>query len=214
MVVNEKKSGKLRISVDPNKYVKREYYQLATQEDITCRLAGVKYFSKLDANQGFWQIPLDNESSYLTTFNTPHGKYHFTVIPFGFNFAQEVFHRTVNDKFAENSGCFPDIDDILVVGKTLAEHDSSLKKVLDSVREINIILNKEKCQFRLKQIDYLGETLTQEDVKPDNQEIKAILEYRTPECEADVLSLLGMVKFYSQVFTKSLRSYNTTQATY
>ena len=69
MVVNEKKSGKLRICVDPkdlNKHVKREYYQLPTQEDITCRLAGVKYFSKLDANQGFWQIPLDNESSYLT----------------------------------------------------------------------------------------------------------------------------------------------------
>ena len=58
MVVNEKKSRKLRICVDPkdlNKYVKRGYYQLPTQEDITCRLAGVKYFSKLNANQGFWQ---------------------------------------------------------------------------------------------------------------------------------------------------------------
>ena len=44
VVVNEKKSGKLRICVDPkdlNKYVRREYYQLPTQEDITCRLAGV-----------------------------------------------------------------------------------------------------------------------------------------------------------------------------
>ena len=123
-----KKSGKLRICVDPkdlNMYVKRENYQLPTQEDITCRLAGVKYFSKLDAYQGFWQIPLDNESSYLTTFNTPHGRYHFTVIPFGFNFAHEVFHRTVNDKFADISGSFTDIDDILVVGKTPCKFEES-----------------------------------------------------------------------------------------
>ena len=197
MVVNEKKSGKLRICVDPkdlNKYVKRECYQLPTQEDITCRLAGVKYFSKLDANQGFWQIPLDNESSYLTNFNTPHGRYRFTVVPFGFNFAQEVFYRTVNDKFADTSGCFTDIDDILVVGKTLAEHDANLKKVLDRVREINMTLNKEKCQFRLTQISYLGETVTQEGVN---------LEYRTPERKADVLSLLrNMLHFTGNRFTR------------
>ena len=87
MVVNEKMSGKFRICVDPKDLTKREYYQLPTQEDITCRLARVKYFSKLDAEQGFWQIPLDNDSSYLTTFNAPHGRYHFNVILFGFNFA-------------------------------------------------------------------------------------------------------------------------------
>ena len=175
---------------------------MPTQEDITCRLAGVTYFSKLDANQGFWQIPLDNESSYLKTFNTPYGRYSFTVIPFGFNFAQEVFHRTVNDKFADISGCFTDIDDMLVVGKTLAEHDANLKKVLDRVREIDMTLNIEKCQFRLTQIDYLGETLTLEGVKPDNQKIKVILEYRTPECKADVLSLLRMVNFISKFAPK------------
>ena len=63
-------------------------------------------------------------------------------------------------------------------------------------------LNKEKCQFCLTQINYLGETLTQEDVKPDNQKIKAILEYHTPKCKADVLSLLGMVNFIAKFAPK------------
>ena len=48
----------------------------------------------------------------------------------------------------------------------------------------------------------MGETLTQEGVKPDNQKIKAILEYRTPECKADVLSLLGMVNFIAKFAPK------------
>ena len=90
----------------------------------------------------------------------------------------------------------------MIVGKTLAEHDANLKKVLDRVREIDMTLKKEKCQFRLTQIDYLGETLTQEGVKPDNQKIKTILEYRTPECKADVLSLLGMVNFIAKFAPK------------
>ena len=77
-----------------------------------------------------------------------------------------------------------------------------MKKVLDRVREIILTLNKEKCQFRLTQIDHLGETLTQEDVKPENQTIKAILEYRTPECKTDVLSLLGMVNFIARFAPK------------
>ena len=52
MVVNENRSGKLRICIDPrdlNKAILREHYQLPTQQEITSRLTGAKYFSKLDA---------------------------------------------------------------------------------------------------------------------------------------------------------------------
>lgn len=101
---------------DLNSAIHREHYQLPTQQEITSRLAGAKYFSKLDAKSGFWQMPLDEESSYLTTFNTPFGRYRFTVIPFGAVFAQEVFHRTVNEKFKDIAGCKTDVDDILVWG--------------------------------------------------------------------------------------------------
>jgi hypothetical protein len=57
MVMNEKRTGKLRICIDTrklNKALLREHYQLPTQEEITSRLAGAKYFSKLDAMSGFW----------------------------------------------------------------------------------------------------------------------------------------------------------------
>ena len=83
MVVNEQQSGKLIICIDPkdlNNATHREHYQLPTQKEITSRLAGAKCFSELDAKSGYWQMPLDEESSYLTTLNTPFGRYRFTVI--------------------------------------------------------------------------------------------------------------------------------------
>ena len=76
MVVVEKPHDKLRICLDPqhlNKAIKREHYQPPTIKDITTRMANAKRFSKLDANHGYWQNPLDPESQLLTTFNTSFG---------------------------------------------------------------------------------------------------------------------------------------------
>ena len=66
MVVVEKPTGGLKICLDPidlNKAIKREYYQLPTFEEIINRLSGAKLFTKLGANNGYWQMPLDEESS-------------------------------------------------------------------------------------------------------------------------------------------------------
>ena len=74
LVVVEKPDGSIRLCLDPrdlNKVVKREHYQLPTFEEIATRLSGAHYFSKLDANKGYWQIPLDEASSKLTVFSTP-----------------------------------------------------------------------------------------------------------------------------------------------
>ena len=180
MVVNEKRCGKLRICIDPrdlNNAILREHYQLPTQQEIASRLTVAKYFSKLDATSGFWQMPLDEESYFLTTFNTPFGRYRFTVVPFGVVFAQEVFHKTVHDQFRDIPGCETDIDDILIWGRTIDEHDGNLEHLLNRVSQITMKLSREKCQFRQTEITYLGECLTQHCVKPDAAKIKAINDY-------------------------------------
>ena len=74
----EKPYGSLRICLDPRhlkKARKQEHFELPTIEDIITRMANTKWFTKLHANRGYWQIPLDDESQLLTTFNTPFGRY-------------------------------------------------------------------------------------------------------------------------------------------
>ena len=76
MVVVPKPNGNVRICVDLtrlNRSVRREFHILPSVEDTLAQLAGAKYFSKLDANSGFWQVELEPESSLLTTFITPLG---------------------------------------------------------------------------------------------------------------------------------------------
>ena len=72
-----KKPGILTICIDPkdlNKALKRNHYYAKTLDDILPNLAKAKVFSVLDAKDGYHQIELDGESSYLTTFWSPKGR--------------------------------------------------------------------------------------------------------------------------------------------
>ena len=153
MVVIQKKDGSLRTCIDPNdlsKALKRMYYQLPTVEEITARMPGARFFSMMDARSGYWQVPLDEESSKLTTFNTPFGRFRFTRMPFGIRSAQEVFHKRVHEIFEDIQGVKTDIDDILVWGRTLQEHDDRLnlrksKRVQSKVQVRKVPIQEYQC---------------------------------------------------------------------
>ena len=70
----------VRICIDPrdlNKALKRRHYPMVTVEEVANGLSGAKSFMSLDACSGYWQLPVDDESSKLLTFNTPWGRYRF-----------------------------------------------------------------------------------------------------------------------------------------
>ena len=100
IVVVLKKSGNVHICVDLkplNESVLREVHPLPMVDDTLAYLAGARVFSKLDANSGFWQIPLSQSSRLLTTFITPTGRYCFNKLPFGISSAPEHFQRRMSE---------------------------------------------------------------------------------------------------------------------
>ena len=60
-------------------------------DDVSAELHGGKYFTLVDARSGYWMVELDNESSLLTTFNTPCGKYKWLRLPFGLKVSVDAF---------------------------------------------------------------------------------------------------------------------------
>ena len=85
-MVVPKKSGDVRICVDLkalNDNVLRQVHPIPKVDETLAQLTGAQVFSKLDANSGFWQIPLAPESRPLTTFITPFGPYYFNKLTFG-----------------------------------------------------------------------------------------------------------------------------------
>uniref|UniRef100_A0A3P9LFC2 ribonuclease H n=1 Tax=Oryzias latipes TaxID=8090 RepID=A0A3P9LFC2_ORYLA len=192
---------KIRICMDPkdlNRAIKREHYPLLTVEEVVSRMPNAKYFSVLDANQGFWQIKLDDESSRLRTFNTPIGRYRFLRLPFGISSAPEVFQRAVAQMIEDLDGVVNIIDDLLVWGDSKEEHDDRLRKLLDRARQYNLKLNRNKCFIRTNEIKYIGHTLTDKGLKPDEEKVRAVTELPPPQDKQELQRFLVMVQYLAK----------------
>ena len=149
VVTTKPSSGKLRVCLDPmqlNKAIMRPHYPMRTLDDILPQVSGAKYFSKLDASSGYWTVMLSDESSLLTTFNTPFGRYRYLRLPFGLKNSQDIFQQKIDECFESMPGVACIVDDILVYGKTPQEHNENLIRVLDKGRSAGIMLNKDKLQ--------------------------------------------------------------------
>ena len=201
MVVVPKPNGKVRICVDLTKLnanVCRERHVLPSVETTLAQLGGAKYFTKLDANSGFWQIEMEPESSKLTTFITTFGRYKFNRLPFGITSAPEHFQRRMNEILADTEGAVCLIDDILVYGSTQSEHDQRLLKVLKKLSAAGLTLNKEKCVFNTTSIKFLGQLVDNTGVKADPDKIRAIQGLKPPTNVSELRRFLGMINQLSK----------------
>ena len=196
MVVVKKKSGGVRICVDLkplNKCVIRERHPLPRVDDTLAQLTGAAIFSKLDANSGFWQIPLSEESKLLTTFITPFGRYCYNKLPFGITSAPEHFQRRMNSLLECLQGVLCVMDDIVIFGKNQEEHDSRLHTVLTRLSSSGITLNSEKCEFSKKRLTFLGHTIDSQGISPDPSKTAAITQMDSPKSVTELRRFVGMI---------------------
>ena len=201
LVIVQKPNGNLRICLDPkdlNKAIKRPHYPMPTLEDALSKTTNAKYFSKLDARSGYWQLKLSEESSLLTTFNTPFGRYRFHRLPFGLVSSQDEFQRKMDEVFEGIPGVTVLVDDILITGSTREEHDENLKAALQRATERNLKFNPDKMTIAATEVKYFGHIMSAEGLKPDPTKIKAVKEMATPTNKKELQTLLGMVTYLSK----------------
>ena len=163
-----------------------------------------KVFSKADLKDGFLHIELDKESSLLTTFQTPWGRYCWKRMPFGFSPAPELFQQKLDQNLEGLPGVHRIFDDLLITGKgdsllaASQDHDRNLRSLLERCQERNIKLNREKFMFKCSQVPFIGHLLTREGLKPDPQKVEAICNMPKPEDVQAVQRFVNTVKYLSR----------------
>lgn len=201
IVVVPKKTGAVRICVDmreANKAVKREKHLMPTIDDLITDLNGATMFSTLDLRAGYHQLELDPESRQITTFSTHVALYRYKRLMFGINAASEIFQNTIAELLHGLNGCRNISDDIIVHGKTPAEHNANLRAVLDRLRENNVRLNREKCKFSQPTVTFYGHVFGAHGLRADPKKLESISKARRPTNPSEVRSLLGMAQYVSR----------------
>ena len=207
MVAMQKPDGRMHICFDPkelNEAIQREKYPLPTIEEVATCLHGAILFWVLDARNGFWHIVLDEESSFLTTFNTPYGRYRWKRMPFGISSAPEVFQHRMCEVVEGLKGVEVVADDNVVVGfgdsqeEATLDHDTNLDAILKRCMERNLKLNDRKVRLRLTEVPFIGHRLTPEGLCVDPSKVRAIQDMPPPHDVAAVQRLLGLAQYLSK----------------
>jgi hypothetical protein len=176
-----KKDGTLRMCVDYrilNKATVKNRYPLPRIDDLFDRLSGVKMFSRIDLRSGYYQIRIAKGDKEKTICYTRYSSYEFLVMPFGLTNAPATFCILMNYIFRE---CLEDfvvvyIDNILIYNGSLEEYAEHLRKVFQRLKENKLYVKLNKCEFRVKEMDFLGHRITQKGLKMDDHKVKAILD--------------------------------------
>jgi hypothetical protein len=198
----------IRITIDPrdlNDALLREYHPINTVEQVITKTHGSKLFTKLDARQGFFQLVLDNESSRLTSFNTPFGRYCHKRLPMGISVAPEIYQRAMQELFGDIDGCEIIFDDLLLHAHDLESHNKLLKSVLQRARDNNVVFNINKLYLCQPQVEYVGHVLSSDGVKVSPDKVEAVINMPQPCSVSDIQTLLGMVT-YTCKFIQNLSS--------
>ena len=201
IVLVPKKDGTLRFCVDYRKLndiTVKDSYALPRIDDALATLSGNTYFSSIDLNAGYWQIPMNDADKDKTSFITDAGLFRFNVLAFGLTNAPVTFQRYMDAVLAglKWNILLVYIDDVLIYSKSFEDHLRDLEEVFNRLIEANMQLKPSKCHLFQQKLIYLGHQVSAEGIKPDPRKVQAIKEMPAPINVNEVRSFLGMCGFY------------------
>ncbi|GJW04164.1 putative reverse transcriptase domain-containing protein [Tanacetum coccineum] len=159
---------------------------------------GAPFFSKIDLRSGYHQLRVHEDDIPKTAFRTRYGHFEFTVMPFGLTNAPAIFMDLMNrvcrsylDKFV-----IVFIDDILIYSKTQEEHVEHLRLVLELLKKEKLYAKFSKCEFWLREVQFLGHVINGNGIHVDPSKIEAVKNWKAPRTLTEVRSFLGLVGYY------------------
>lgn len=198
IVYVRKSNGKLRLCLDPkdlNKVIMRCHHTTPTMEELSHKLSGAKFFSKLDAKNGYWSVKLDRESQLLTTFNSPFGRYCFRRMPFGLVMSQDVFQQRMDMIIEKCTRALAFIDDVIIHGKTKEEHGLNLQKLMETAPTSGLTFNNSKCAIDQEQVKFFGAIFDKNGIHPDPQKMEEIKSLPSPRNITELQNVLGIITY-------------------
>ena len=204
VVLVKKKDGSLRFCVDYRKLndvTIKDSYPLPCIDDSVEALSGANWFSTLDLKSGYWQVELDEQAKVKTAFSIGTGLWQFTMMPFGLSNTPATFERLMEQVLAGlpiNTALIY-LDDVLVAGRSFAEHMANLRVVLQRFRRASLKLNPKKCSLLQKQVRYLGHVVSESGIATDPEKVDTVRSWATPMSVKDVRSFVGLRSYYHRL---------------
>ncbi len=196
-----KKDGGLRPCIDYrvlNDQTVKFAYPLPLVPAALEELRGSCIFSKLDLRSAYNLIRIRRGDEWKTAFVTPTGHYEYRVMPYGLSNSPSIFQNLMHEIFRDMiiRFVFIYIDDILIYSPTIEEHRRHVTQVLQRLRQHQLYLKSEKCEFHKSTIHFLGYIVTPAGVQMDQRKVEAVRNWPQPTTIKEMQRFLGFANFY------------------
>lgn len=201
VILKKKPDGTYRFLVDfrrLNAVTKKDAYPQPTTEELLNRLAGHRFFTKLDLKSGYFQIPISEVDKEKTAFVTQDGLYEFNVLAQGLMNAPPTFQRVMNNLIATGRWNYVVVylDDILIFSDTIAEHKKHVAEVLSILQKARFQVSPSKCVIAVTKIEFLSHIITAAGMEPSPDKIQAVLDIPSPKTLTQANRFIGKIGYY------------------
>ncbi len=209
----EKKDDSLRFCMNYQKLnalIKRNCYSILLIDEVLAWIQDSKYLTQLDIIIAFNKLRMSSESENLTTFVTFFDVYKYRVMLFKLINESAFFQHYINNVLFECLHKFFQtyLNDILIYSKTLKEHKTHVKEVLDKLREVDLQIDINKCEFKIQKISFLELLIFINDLRMNSRKVDVIWSWKVSRSLTHVQIFIDFCNFYRRFiknFSKIVR---------
>ncbi len=197
----EKKDDSLRFCVNYQKLnalIKRNRYSIFLIDEVLAQIQGSKYLTQLDIIITFNKLRMSSKSENLTTFVTFFDVYKYRVMLFKLINELASFQHYINVVLFDylHKFCQTYLNDILIYSKILKEHRTHVKEVLDKLREVDLQINIDKCEFKIQKISFLELLIFINDLRMNSRKVDVIWSWEVLRLLTHVQIFIDFCNFY------------------
>ena len=177
----------------------KDAYPIPRIDESLSKLGDAKFFTTLDLGSAFWQVPLRKKDREKTGFACELGLYQWKRMPFGLCNATATFQRLMAQALTgvtKKRMCY--VDDVVIATPTLEDHIDRLDEVFGCMKRAGLKCKPSKCEILRDSIKYLGRMVDRHGVRPDPEAVEAVLTWKAPRTDTQLLSFLGFANYYRE----------------
>ncbi len=210
----EKKDESLRFCVDYRKLnalIKRNRYSLPLIDETLARIQESKYLTRLNIIVAFNKLQMHSDSEDLTIFIIFFDSYKYHVMLFELINESTFYQHYMNDVLFKylHQFCQIYLDDIIIYSKILKKHKQHVRLILNRLREADLQIDINKCEFHVQKIIFLKLLMSIEKLKMNSRKIQAVVDWSTLNNLTQMQFFIDFCNFYRRFiknFSKIVRS--------
>ena len=196
-----KKDGPVRLCVDfrkLNNITTKDAFFIPRIDDIFYHLSQAEYYTTIDFKSGYFQVALDPQDRPKTAFSTQDQHYQFTVLLQGITNGPPAFQRIVSQILEPTRWQYSlaYLDDVIIYSPTFEQHLAHLDDILNRLNVANFRLNVDNCHIARTSNDYLGHHIERSNIRPNADNIRALLETPQPTTAKEAFRFVKVVEYF------------------